>query len=71
MKPKEFSDAIRENNKLYRALFGYIPSIQNYSCTQESYIAALKIAVIERKELYNYLDQYGDCLNANAETSAL
>lgn len=67
MKPKEFNDATREYNKLYRALFGYIPSIRNYSCTQDEYIAALVNAVKEKKELYNYLIQYGNPLSANSE----
>lgn len=67
MKPKEFSDATREYNKLYRALFGYIPSIRDYSCTQEEYITALVNAVRDKKELYNYLTQYGNPLSANSE----
>lgn len=67
MKPKEFSDATREYNKQYRALFGYIPSIREYSCTQEAYLAALASAVKDKKELYNYLVQYGNPLSANSE----
>lgn len=67
MKPKEFSEATREYNKQYRALFGYIPSIRDYSCTQEAYIAALKDAISDRKELYNYLTRYGNPLSANSE----
>lgn len=67
MKPKEFSDATGEYNKLYRALFGYIPSIRDYSCTQEEYITALVNAVRDKKELYNYLTQYGNPLSANSE----
>lgn len=67
MKPKEFSDATREYNKLYRALFGYIPSIRDYSCTQEAYIAALAKAVEEEKELIHYLVQSGNSLNNKAE----
>lgn len=67
MKPKEFSDATREYNKLYRALFGYIPSIRDYSCTQEEYITSLVNAVRDKKELYNYLTQYGNPRSANSE----
>lgn len=67
MKPKEFSEATREYNKQYRALFGYIPSIRDYSCTQEAYIAALEDAISNRKELCNYLTQYGNPLSANSE----
>lgn len=67
MKPKEFSDATREYNKQYRVLFGYIPSIRDYSCTQEEYITALVNAVRDKKELYNYLTQYGNSLSANSE----
>lgn len=67
MKPKEFSDATREYNKLYRALFGYIPSIKDYSCTQEEYITALVNAVRDKKELHNYLTQYGNPLSPNSE----
>lgn len=67
MKPKEFSDAIREYNKQYRELFGYIPSIKDYSCTQEAYINALAYAVRDKKELYNYLIKYGNPLSANSE----
>lgn len=67
MKPIEFSDATREYNKQYRALFGYIPSIRDYSCTQEAYISALADAVNNQKELYNFLPQYGNPLSANSE----
>lgn len=67
MKPKEFSEATREYNKQYRALFGYIPSIRDYSCTQEAYITALTDAVKNEKELYNFLTQYGNPLIANSE----
>lgn len=68
MKPKEFCDVIRENNKLYRALFGYIPSIGDYSCTQEEYILALRKAVSEKRELCNYLTQYGNLLSSDSES---
>lgn len=67
MKPKEFSDATREYNKLYHALFGYIPSIRDYSCTQEEYITSLVNAVRDKKELYNYLTQYGNPRSENSE----
>lgn len=67
MKPKEFGDTTREYNKRYRALFGYIPSIRDYSCTQEEYIIALKEAVREKKELHSLLVPYGSPLSANTE----
>lgn len=67
MKPKEFSEATREYNKQYRALFGYIPSIRDYSCTQEAYIDALADAVRDQKKLCNYLNKYGNPLSANSE----
>jgi len=67
MKPKEFSDATREYNKIYRALFGYIPSIGAYSCTQEAYITALANAVKDKKEICNYLTPYGNPLSVNSE----
>ena len=67
MKAKEFSDATREYNKLYRAAFGSIPSIRDYSCTQEEYIYALANAVSDKKELHNYLPGYGNPQNANSE----
>ena len=67
MKPKEFSEATREYNKQYRALFGYIPSIRDYSCTQEEYIAALVSAIKDKRELSEYLIQYDDSLCANSE----
>lgn len=67
MKPKEFSDATREYNKLYRALFGYIPSIRDYSCTQEEYITALANAVKDKKEICIYLNPYGNPLCVNSE----
>lgn len=67
MKPKEFSEATREYNRQYRALFGYIPSIRDYSCTQAEYITALVNAVRDKKELYNYLTQYSNLLSANSE----
>ena len=67
MKPKEFSDATREYNKQYRALFGYIPSIRDYSCTQEAYIAALVDSIRDQKELCNYLTQHGNPLSVNSE----
>ncbi len=67
MKPKEFSDATREYNKLYRALFGDIPSIRDYSCTQEEYITALANSVKDKNEICNYLTPYGNPLSANSE----
>ena len=67
MKPKEFSEATREYNKQYRALFGYIPSIKDYSCTQEEYIEALITAVREKQELHCFLLKYGNPLGMNSE----
>lgn len=67
MKPKEFSDATREYNKQYRALFGYIPSIRDYSCTQEEYITALASAVEEKHEIDMYLLQYEYPLESKVE----
>ena len=38
-------------NKKYQELFGYIPSLFDYSCTQDEYFAALQTAVSKKLPL--------------------
>lgn len=67
MTTKEFNEIVRDNNKLYRSIFGYIPSIKNYSCTREEYIENLKKAVREKREIHNYLPRYGTPMSKDSE----
>ena len=51
----EFNKSLRELNKAYRDLFGYIPCISDYSCTREEYSNALKRAIDDKKEITEFL----------------
>lgn len=53
----EFNKSIRELNKQYRTLFGSIPCIQNFSCTRENYIAALRKAVEDKVKIETLLNK--------------
>ena len=58
MDDKIFKNSIRTINLEYKKIFGCIPCIENYSCTQEEYKNALWKAVHEKKELSEYLIAY-------------
>ena len=58
MEAKSFKNSIREFNIEYKKIFGYIPCIENYSCTQNEYRSALIKSIQERKELSGYLVIY-------------
>lgn len=51
----EFGKLCRPLNVSYREIFGVVPCRGDYVCTQEEYLAALKKAVEEKKELTNYV----------------
>lgn len=53
----EFNKSIRNLNKLYRALFGSIPCIQNFSCSRESYINALRKSVEDKVRIETLLSK--------------
>ena len=60
MDDKNFKNLIRKVNIEYKKLFGYIPCIENYSCTQDEYKNALMKAVQEKQELSKYIISYQD-----------
>lgn len=67
MEIKEFNQILREKNKKYRDIFGYISCITDYSCTREEYLNALDNAVAEKKELDKFLPKYSDDFDGNVE----
>ena len=56
---KEFNSIIRPKNVKYRDMFGYIPTINEYSCTREQFIKAMDDAIQENREIQNYIPKYG------------
>lgn len=67
METKEFNQILREKNKKYRDVFGYIPCLTDYSCTRDEYLSALDNAVAEKKELDKILPKYSDDFDGNVE----
>lgn len=67
METKDFNKILREKNKKYRDVFGYIPCITDYSCTREEYLSALDNAVAQNKELDKFLPKYSNDLDGNVE----
>lgn len=55
MKSIEFGKICQPLNLEYRKLFGYVPCKDDYVCTQEDYIEALKNAIKDKKELSDYI----------------
>lgn len=51
----EFGKACRPLNEQYKALFGVVPTPVDYACNRDEYLAALKRAVVEKKQLSEYL----------------
>ncbi|MCR5541104.1 MAG: hypothetical protein K6F71_09860 [Ruminococcus sp.] len=51
----EFNLSLRPLNRAYRDIFHEIPCIQNYSCTRDEYVAALKKSIETGKPIDTYL----------------
>lgn len=58
MNEKVFKNSIKASNLEYKGRFGYIPCIEDYSCSQDEYKNALIKAIQENKELSEYLIPY-------------
>ena len=50
-----FNRFLRPLNRAYRDIFHEIPCIQNYSCNQDEYVAALKKSIETGKPIDTYL----------------
>ena len=50
-----FNKSLRELNKAYFDLFGDIPCIENFSCSRQKYVDALKQSVEEKKKIEELL----------------
>ena len=53
----EFGKKCRPYNIKYRNLFGYIPCIDDYKCSQETFFDALLKAIEERCEITEFLEK--------------
>lgn len=53
-----FEEILPELNKKYFLIFGDIPCITDYSCTRGEFVHALEEAILERKEISNFLKGY-------------
>lgn len=51
MNSVEFGKKLRPYNKQYKELFGYVPSREKYSCSQEEYFEALLKAIETRMDI--------------------
>ena len=58
MDDRIFKNSIRTFNMEYKKIFGYIPCIENYSCTQDEYRDALIRSIQDKKEISEYLIVY-------------
>ncbi len=51
----EWLEALEIYHKQYKEIFGYIPCIDDFSCTRTEYNIALLKAIKEQKEITEYL----------------
>ena len=58
MEEKTFKKSIKNFNIEYKKIFGYIPCIENYSCTQNEYRRALRRAIQDKRDLSESLIAY-------------
>ncbi len=68
MDNKEFNAKKRVLNKEYAAIFGTIPCMQDYSCTREEYLEALKTAIQNNCQIDKLLKKVGKPINNGSLT---
>lgn len=61
-----FNKEMRQLNKAYCDMFGVVPCIQEFDCSREDYIEALKKAVSTKTEIEKLLHKVGVPLDSNA-----
>ena len=57
----------RQMNKEYCSLFGYIPLPSDYACTTKEFFETVEKAVIEKKEISNYLKKRAKHINGTLD----
>lgn len=63
-----FNTEKRKLNREYYELFGEVPCMQNFSCSREKYILALKEAIQTNKRIETLLPKAGAPLNKDVLT---
>lgn len=61
-----FNKNVKQLNKKYFQTFGEIPCMQNFDCSREEYILALKQSINENIKIDNILAKTGNPLDKNA-----
>lgn len=57
MTSREFAQKCKELNKQYYALFGNIPCVADYACTQDDFFVALQKAVANKILIEKYISK--------------
>lgn len=68
MKDVDFNKEKRALNKQYFELFDEVPCMQNYSCSREEYISALKKAINMKEKLETLLQRNLSPINKESLT---
>ena len=55
MTKQEFNDRIQPLVRKHKEMFGYMPSIDDYNCTESEFIVALTKSVVEEREISCFL----------------
>ena len=55
MTKREFNDRIQPLVRKHKEMFGYMPSIDDYNCTDSEFIVALTKSVVEEREISCFL----------------
>ncbi len=61
-----FNKTKRQLNKEYRELFGVIPCMQDFRCSREEYVEALKKAIENKTEIEKLLPAVGKPMDKNS-----
>lgn len=65
----EFGKMCRPYNKKYREIFGGVPCKEDYACSQEEFLDALKKSIDTGKEISTYLRKHNyDNMDPNVKT---
>lgn len=68
MDDKTFNQAKRTLNIAYRDIFHAIPCIQDYSCSREEYLSAMKKSIESGQPIDTFLNKKGKPLNSDSLT---
>lgn len=68
MDDKTFNQAKKPLNIAYRDVFHEIPCIQDYSCSREEYLSAMKKSIETGQSIESFLKKKGKPINSDSLT---